>query len=243
MADKKNDFLNIKKRKILGRKVKTLRKEGIIPSNVYGKKFSSQAVEVDIENFEKIYKKLGGTSIIKLKLDSKVIPAIIHKVQFDPVTDRPIHVDFLKVDLKQKITAEIPVELVGESQVEKQGLGTVVRYLDEIQVEALPGDLPKNFEVNISRLEEVEQVLHISDIAETGKKVKILSNLETVVIRVEPPKKVEETVEEAEKPEEEEEEGEGEEVDKKEGEGEEASKEETESVKEKGASKVSKEKI
>lgn len=199
-------ILKAEKRHITGRKVKKLRKDGILPANIYGKKVESLAVQVGMGDFQKVFKDAGETGLVELVVNGNKKPVLIHNVQFDPVTSNPIHADFLQVDLKEKVTAQVPVELVGASPAEKQGLGTVVQYIDEIEVEALPADLPDKFEVDASRLTEVDMAVLVKDLPLDKTKVEIKEDLEQILVKVEPPRKeevpspAEETVEEAEAP-------------------------------------------
>src|SRR3990167_3101848 len=94
-------------RKVLGRKIKNLRKEGILPGNVYGKKVKSESVQVNLKDFQKVYKEVGETGLLSLEVGKEKKPVLIHNLQMQPVTDEPIHVDFLQVDLKEKVTAEV----------------------------------------------------------------------------------------------------------------------------------------
>jgi large subunit ribosomal protein L25 len=119
---------------------------------------------------------------------------LIHNIQRDPVALAPIHIDFLKIDLKKKVTANIPVVLIGESPAEKQGLGTLVSYVDEVEVEALPGDLVDKFELSVDSLVDVDQSLAIKDLLYDKDKIAIKDDLETIIVKVELQK--EEVVEE-----------------------------------------------
>lgn len=184
--------LKAEKRKVLGRKVKKLRREGILPANIYGKKIKSQAIQVPLAEFNKIFKKVGETGVVELSVNSSNRPVLINSVQLDPVSDTPIHADFLQVDLKEKVTAGVPVELTGESPAEKQGLGTVVQQIDEIEVEALPGDLPEKFEIDLSVLTEVNQQVQVKDLTVDKKKVEVKQDGQQIIVKVEPPRKEEE---------------------------------------------------
>ena len=197
--------IKAEKRKILGQKVKTLRKEGILPANIYGKKVKSLAVQLPLNEFEKIYKKAGETGIIEVSVGGTKKPVLINNIQRHPVTDLPLHVDFLQVDLKEKVTADVPVNLVGESPAEKSGLGTVVQHINEIEVEALPADLPEKFEIDLSKLTEVDQAVFVKTLPVDAKKVEIKNDAEQILVKVEPLRKEEE----APAPVESEEEGEG----------------------------------
>jgi large subunit ribosomal protein L25 len=178
-------------RKILGRKVKNLRKEGVLPGNISGKKIKSEAVQVVFKDFEKIYKEVGETGLLTLEIGKEERPVLIHNLQVNPVSDIPVHVDFLQVDLKEKVEAEVPVELTGESPAEKQAVGTVVQYINEIKVEALPTDLPEKFLVDTSELAEVDQAIMVKDLKVDRTKVDVKTNSEEIVVKVEPPQKEE----------------------------------------------------
>jgi large subunit ribosomal protein L25 len=178
-------------RKISGRKVKNLRKEGILPGNISGKKIKSEAVQVLLKDFEKVYKEVGETGLLTLEIGKEEKPVLIHNLQVNPVSDAPVHVDFLQVDLKEKVEADVPVELTGESPAEKQAIGTVVQYLNEIKVEALPMDLPEKFVVDVSELAEVDQAIFVKDLKVDRAKVGIKTGPEELVVKVEPPQKEE----------------------------------------------------
>jgi large subunit ribosomal protein L25 len=178
-------------RKILGRNVKHLRKDGILPGNIFGKKIKSEAVQVNFKDFLKIYKEVGETGLLTLEIGKIEKPVLIHNLQVNPVSDVPVHVDFLQVDLKEKVEAEVPVELIGESPAEKQAVGTVVQYLNEIKVEALPMDLPEKFEVDTSSLVEVDQAIFVKDLKVDRSKVGIKTDENEMVVKVEPPQKEE----------------------------------------------------
>lgn len=177
--------LKADKRKITGRKVKTLRKEGILPANVFGKKIKSLALQVKLADFVGVYKKAGETGIVYLNEK----PVLISNIQKNPVSGLPIHIDFHQVDLKEKVEADVPVEVVGESLMEKQGLGTVVQYVDEVSVEALPADLPEKFEIDARTLVEVDQAVYVKDLKVDRTKVEIKLDGETILVKVEPPQK------------------------------------------------------
>jgi large subunit ribosomal protein L25 len=178
-------------RKISGRKVKNLRKEGILPGNISGKKIKSEAVQVVLKDFEKVYKAVGETGLLTLEIGKDEKPVLIHNLQVNPVSDAPVHVDFLQVDLKEKVEADVPVELSGEAPAEKQAIGTVVQYLNDIKVEALPMDLPEKFTVDTSGLAEIDQAILVKDLKVDRTKVDIKTGAEEIVVKVEPPQKEE----------------------------------------------------
>src|SRR3972149_2385455 len=184
--------LSAQKREVVGRKVKNLRSQGLLPANVYGKKVKSQSITVSLKEFEDVFKKAGETSLVSLVLKngkSEERAVLISNVQKDTISETPIHIDFRQVDLKEKVTAEGPVELKGESPAEKTSVGTVVQYIDEIEVEALPGDLPEKFVVDVSSLAEVDQAIFVKDLEIEKAKVTVKVAPEEIVVKVEPPQK------------------------------------------------------
>jgi len=179
--------LKAKVRKQVGRKVKLLRKEGFLPANIYGKKIKSESIQIDLKEFLDVYKKVGDTKLFYIN-DR---PVLVANIQKDPVSDALLHIDFHQVDLKEKVEAKVPVELTGESPAEKQAIGTVVQYLNEIEVEALPADLPDKFEIDISKLSEVDQMVHVKDLLFDKLKIEVKTDLEEILVKVEPPQKEE----------------------------------------------------
>lgn len=179
--------LAVEKRKIFGRKVKKLRREGFLPANIYGKKIKSLSVQLPLKDFLPIYQKAGETALVEVKIsgEEKKRPILIYNVQLDPVSDQPLHADFYQVDLKQKITTDIPVELIGESPAVAQKIGILIQPLDEIEVEALPTDLPDRFEVDISSLKEVDNVIVVGDLKSPAG-VQILNSPKEILAKIEP---------------------------------------------------------
>jgi len=178
--------LKTNKRDLFGRKVSRLRKDGQIPANIFGKKIKSEAISVNAKEFTEVFKKAGETQIIDL--GGK--PVLVSNIQTDPISDSVIHIDFRQVDLTEKISAKVPVELEGESPAEKQNLGTVVQQIHEIEVEALPPDLPEKITIDATILIEVDQAIYVKDL-KVDKKVEIKTDLESIVVKVEPPTKEE----------------------------------------------------
>ncbi|MAG60012.1 50S ribosomal protein L25 [Candidatus Woesebacteria bacterium] len=186
-------ILSAEKREVSGRKVKKLRRDGILPANIYGKKIESLSVQVPIGDFRKVFKEVGETGLVELKVAGKAYPVLVHNVQLDPTTDEFLHADFLHVNLKEKVTATVPVEFTGEAPAEKTGEGVVVHQLSEVEVEALPTDLPEKIVVDISSLEKVDDAIKVSEFSVDRKKVEIKEeDTERIVVSVAPPAKEEE---------------------------------------------------
>ena len=153
------------KRKILGRKVKQLRREGILPANLFGKKIKSQALQVDRKEILGVFGKIGETGLIDLVMGKqKPRPVLISNLQVHPVTDDPLHVDFHQVDLEEKTMVTVPVELIGSSPLVEKDEGVLVQPLLEVTVEALPQKLPDHLEADVSVLTKLNDAVRISDL-------------------------------------------------------------------------------
>lgn len=171
-------------RTILGKKVKTLRKQGVLPANLFGKDFKSKAVQVQEKEFLRAFKKAGETGIVEVSLKDQVYPVLIHNVQKNPVSGSLLHVDFHKVNLKEKVTTHVPLKLLGEAPAEKSGIGLVLQTVNELEIESLPADIPHEFEIDISNLTEVGQTIHVKDLKVDRDKVEIKNDPEEVIVSV-----------------------------------------------------------
>ncbi|MGB9637568.1 MAG: 50S ribosomal protein L25, partial [Microgenomates group bacterium] len=179
--------LNAQKRVTLGRKVKNLRKQGLLPANVYGKKIKSQAVSLNQDEFRKIYDLAGETEVVDLKIEGEKEsrPILIQNLQTHPVSGLPLHVDLRQIILTEKITAKIPVEITGESPAAEQKLGILIQTVSELEVEALPMDLPEKFVVDVSQLTKVGDEIKVKDLA-VDKKVELKAEDDLIVAKIEP---------------------------------------------------------
>lgn len=185
--------LKAKIRKEIGRKVKNLRKKGILPAVLYGPKIKNQTLEVDLKEFEKIYKEAGENTLVSLELegDKEKYLVLIHNPAKDPLTLTPLHVDFYQPPLHEKIEAAIPIVITGESLAVKDLGGTLIKNISEIRVKALPQSLPKEVVVDISSLKTFEDHILVKDL-KFAEGVEILKGLDEIVVSVAQPEKVEE---------------------------------------------------
>ncbi|OGG04111.1 hypothetical protein A2Z33_03025 [Candidatus Gottesmanbacteria bacterium RBG_16_52_11] len=149
-------------RQVTGRKVKVLRKSGKLPATVYGKKVKSASLTLNTEEFLKIYADAKETGLIDLTVGSDKKPVLIHSVQTDPVTRNPLHVEFHQVDLKEKVRANVPIVITGTPAAVDQKVGMLLTLLDEVEVEALPAELPDKIEVDVSTLSEIDQEMTVA---------------------------------------------------------------------------------
>ncbi len=192
-------IFHVKHRDLVGKKVGQLRQEGSLPANIYGLGLDSETVAVDYAGFTKLYESEGDTGLVYLVVEGskKEIPVLIDQVDYHPVSNAATHVVFRRVNLLEKITAEVPVELVGENEVPD---ATVLMVRDALEVSALPADLPDNFEVDISGLKEFGDSITIGDLSYDKSKIEIVLEGE---LDLESPLVILQEVKEEEEPEEE----------------------------------------
>jgi large subunit ribosomal protein L25 len=188
--------ISLAPRTATGKQNRRLRRTGVVPGVVYGRGTESVAVQVDGKTFDALYRSAGRTSIVNVRLDGGGgQSAIIKSVQRNPVSGRPIHVDFLLVDLRQEMEVEVPVVYTGGAPAVDQFDGTLLHNLDRIRVKALPADLPHEITVDVSSLATLDDSLHVRDLRLDSDKVHVLTDPEELVAKVLPPRiEVEEEV-------------------------------------------------
>jgi len=184
--------LSVNHREKIGN-LKSLRKGGIMPAIMYGKKQEATPISMTQADFVKIWKKAGESTVVTLKTDDgKAYDALIHEVDFDPVTDLPRHADFYVFDKDHKLEIDVPLEFVGVSAGVKEHGGLLVKVLHELKIEAMPKDLPHQVEVDISSLAEIGSQILAKEIS-LPSGVTLLENSEEVVALIAEPKEEEET--------------------------------------------------
>jgi len=170
----------------MGKKTERLRRAGILPGVVYGGHGESVPVETDARAFEMGYRRWGATTLLTLEgLDGDGTPALIHDVSRDPVTGRLLHIDFERVSLTERTHAEVPLHFVGSSGAVKNG-AVLVHAKDHVRVEAFPQDIPHSIEVDLSRLETIDDAVHVRDLIVDTTKVEILDRSEELVVKAVP---------------------------------------------------------
>jgi large subunit ribosomal protein L25 len=192
----KREELEVSKRDVTGKKVRFLRRQGIVPANIYGHGIESSAINVDVRSLKHLLAHTGMTDLISLKVDGSKEPVkvLMREIQRNPLTDEPLHVNFYQVSMTEKIKAEVPLVFVGEAPVlKKVKNSSILHLLDALEIEALPDDLPHNFEVDISGLEDLDHTVHVKDIP-LGRGITLLSDPEQMVVKVAEARKEEEVV-------------------------------------------------
>lgn len=183
--------LDAQTRDISKKDTRALRRDGFVPAEVYGRHFDNIHVAVPLRPFLKTLREEGESSIVNLRVDSKEIPVIIHDVKWDNIAQIPESIDFYAVRMDEKIEATVSLRFIGESPAVKEKNGVLVKVLQEIEVEALPADLPREIVVDLGALSDIGASVHVKDLS-VPPKVRVRQSPEIVVVTVSEAKEEEE---------------------------------------------------
>ncbi|HET7521877.1 MAG TPA: 50S ribosomal protein L25/general stress protein Ctc [Bacillales bacterium] len=173
--------------------IRKIRKEGNVPAVVYGNGVKSTAIYFNHSDFIKVIREAGRNGVITLKVEKDDYPVMLHDLQYDNLKDEIVHADFFKVDMSSKVDVEVAVHLVGNAAGEKEG-GVVQQSLYELNVRALPAEIPDSIEVNVEEL-NIGDSLQVGDV-KANAAYEVLNDPEATIVSVTPPEQ--EPVEEEE---------------------------------------------
>jgi large subunit ribosomal protein L25 len=186
--------LNLDAREAQGKANKRLRREGIVPGVVYGKGEGSTNVQVDAKTFETLYRAAGKTSVVKFRLPGagRATSGFIKSVQRHPLSGSAIHVDYYLVNLNVEMEVDVPLVFTGVAPAVEETGGTLLHNLNAIHVKALPNDIPHEVTVDVSVLKSLDVAIHVKDLSLNRDLVQVLTDGETLVSTVVPPRVEEE---------------------------------------------------
>lgn len=191
--------LSVKQRENIGKKLTQLRKEGWLPAVIYGNDKKSIALQTNAHDFEMLYKKAGGNTVITVEIEKAdgtkdKRKALVYVVDRNPVSDKIEHADLYEINMKEKLTANVPLKFIGDAAAEIDLGGALLTQLDEVEVECLPADLPKEIEVDLGVLVDFDAVIRVSDLV-LPQGVEVLNDPEETIAYVEEPRSEEEMAE------------------------------------------------
>ncbi len=170
-------------RTIVGKRVRALRQAGRVPAVMYGKGTDPVLLELDDVEVGKVLSRSGAATLIDLKVDGDTHTVLVRDVQRNPIRRDLLHIDFLKVAMDVAITTQVPVEFVGEAPAVRELGGILYSGVTEIEVEALPSDLPDHVAVELDGLTQIEDTITVGDLF-LGKGVKVLIDPDEVIAKV-----------------------------------------------------------
>ena len=181
--------LELEPRELLGKKVKKLRREGFIPVHLYGPDADSRSLQCQSHKLIQVLSLAGGNTAIEVTIqgESGSKLAFAREIQWEPMRDTILHVDLLLADINRPVTAQVPIVLIGESAGARSVSGSIVHQLRQLDVQALPLEMPGQIELDLTVLAEAEDVIRVGDIVLAGN-VTVLTDSEELVVRIELPR-------------------------------------------------------
>jgi len=187
-----NISLTAKTRTSLGHKTAALRARGVVPCVTYGHGIKTASIEVNAKQLERVITKAGSSTLVELDLDGSKKNIVIHDVQHDPVSGAVIHADLYQVRMDEKIKAKVPLNFKGVSRAVKDFGGILVKSVDELEIEALPKDLPHEIVVDLSKLIKLHDSIALKDLDIPAGVNVLVEDKELAVASVTPPRSEEE---------------------------------------------------
>jgi len=181
MADAQK--LEIRPRTVLGKHVGALRREGRLPGVIFGGHADSTPVDTDAHAFELAFRRWGTTTLLSLTGLESEVSALVNGVSRNPRTGKLVHVDFVRVSLTEKTHADVPLHFGGESPAVKTHGAVLVHGLEHVRVEAFPQDMPHRLEVDLSKIEQVDDTVHVRDLVVDTSKVLILNDADEMIAK------------------------------------------------------------
>jgi large subunit ribosomal protein L25 len=178
-------------REELGKKTNKQRKAGQIPAVIYGHGIKSEPLYIGAKDFRKVYGEAGESTLVTLEVSGKKRNVLIHDVARDPLSEQVLHVDFYQVRMDEKLKAKVPLNFIGESAAVKAEGGVLVKNIQEIEIEALPKDLPHHLDVDIGALATFNDHIYVKNLEISGS-IKVLADANEIVASVTPPRSEEE---------------------------------------------------
>ncbi len=172
--------LKAAKRDVTGKQVKALRREGKLPAVIYGRHVEPISIVLEAHNASMVLGKLTSSSLVTINVDGAEFPALVRERQRDYIKGVLTHVDFLAVDMNEKIRTSVGLAFVGVSGAVKDYNGILVHNLERLEVECFPGDLPERIDVDIAMLKQIGDLIRVRDVA-VSDKIRILGDPEETI--------------------------------------------------------------
>lgn len=167
--------LKATKRDVVGKQVKAMRREGMLPAVIYGRHLEPLSISLEAHSAGLALAKVTASSLVMIEVDGKEYPALVRERQRDYIKGNLTHVDFLAVDLNEKLRTSVGLAFVGVSPAVKDYNGVLVHNLERLEVECLPGDLPERITVDIAMLKQIGDIIRVRDL-NISDKVRILAD-------------------------------------------------------------------
>lgn len=172
-------------REVLGKKVRFLRRQGIVPVHIFGRNVASLSLQCSAADMQRVLPQAGMTGLISLRLNRETEPrnVMVREIQKNPITGEVLHVDLYQVSMTERIKAEVPIVLTGEAPALKIKENIMVQGMDNLTIESLPGQIPSSVELDVSSLTEAHQEIRVKNII-LSDRVTVVSDPDSVIVRI-----------------------------------------------------------
>jgi large subunit ribosomal protein L25 len=172
--------LKATKRDVIGKQVKAMRREGKLPAVIYGRHLEPISISLDAHSAGLLLAKVSASSLVTIDVDGAEYPALVRERQRDYIKGVLTHVDFLAVDMNEKLRTSVGLAFVGVSPAVKDYNGILVHNLERLEVECLPGDLPERINVDIAMLKQIGDIIRVKDLV-ISDNIRILADEEETI--------------------------------------------------------------
>jgi len=179
----KEIVLKAETREVIGKQVKALRRQGRLPGVIYGKSMDPILITLNMHDSTRVFPTITSSQLVVVEVEGKQHTTLVREKQRQPVTGGLVHIDFQEVSLTEKLRTQVIIELIGESPAVKNFNAVLVPGLEELEVEALPRDLPERIQVDVSTLTEIGEAIHVRDIV-LSNKVEVLNDENEIIVVV-----------------------------------------------------------
>jgi len=169
------------RRNVTGKQVKALRRQGRLPGVLYGREFKPIAISMNAHDSSLILPRLSSSAIVTVDLEGEEHTALVRERQKDYIRNAYIHVDFQVVSLTEKLRTMVHIEVRGHSPAVKDYNAVLVNNLTQVEVEALPQDLPERLVVDVAKLAEIGDAFYVRDL-EIPSGVEVLTDPSEIIV-------------------------------------------------------------
>ncbi|MFC2028388.1 50S ribosomal protein L25 [Chloroflexota bacterium] len=174
-------IINAQPRTVVGKQVRALRREGILPAVLYGPKMEPINISLEEHSSSLILGKMTASSLVTIELEGKEYPALVREKQRNFIKGNLLHVDFQVISMSEKLRTKVGVELIGEAPAVNEYMAILVNGLEELEVECFPTDLPERITVDVSSIVEIGDGIFVKDVV-VSDKVELLDNMEEMIV-------------------------------------------------------------
>lgn len=172
--------IDAKKREVIGKQVRGLRRESLLPAVIYGRRLAPVSITLNAKEANRILSSMTTSQLITVTFEGEKHVTLVREKQRHPVQGHLLHVDFMAVSMTEKLKVDVPIELRGDAPAVKDYGGILVPGVEQLEIESFPQDLPERVVVDVSSMKQIGDAIHVRDIVMSDK-VQVLTSLDEVV--------------------------------------------------------------